>query len=132
MIDSIDHIVLTVSNMDKTIDFYTKQLGMKLEEFTSDPNLASRKCLKLGNQKINLHSVDKLIKPGAHVACPGTTDICFVSSRPIEEWMKQFKKNSIEIELGPTLQVGATSTLKSIYIRDPDLNLIEISNKIES
>ena len=131
MIDSIDHIVLTVSNMNKTIDFYSKQLGMKLEEFTSDPNLGSRKCLKFGNQKINLHSVDMPLK-GAHVATPGTADICFISSRLIEEWIKQFKKNSVEIELGPTLQVGATSDLKSIYIRDPDRNLIEISNKIES
>ena len=131
MIDSIDHIVLTVSDMNRTINFYSKQLGMKLEEFTSDANIGSRKCLKFGNQKINLHSVDMPLK-GAHVATPGTADICFISSRPIKEWIKQFKNNSVEIELGPTLQVGATSTLKSIYIRDPDRNLIEISNKIES
>ena len=126
----IDHIVLTVSDIEKTISFYCNELGMRVENFSSKPNYEIRKCLKFGKQKINLHSIKNLIKPGAIKPIAGSADICFISSKPIKEWQRQFAKNSIKIVHGPVKQIGATSTLYSIYIRDPDQNLIEISNKI--
>jgi len=130
MILSIDHIVLTITNLNKTVFFYCDVLGMKLEEFKLGPNREIRKCLKFGNQKINLHENNNLIKPGAKVAKPGTGDICFISNKNILEWEKILIRNNIKIEQGPIKQIGATSDLYSIYIRDPDENLIEISNRI--
>ena len=130
MIQSIDHIVLTITNLNKTVFFYCDVLGMKLEEFKLGPNREIRKCLKFGNQKINLHENNNLIKPSAKVAKPGTGDICFISDKNILEWEKIFIRNSIKIEHGPIKQIGATSDLYSIYIRDTDENLIEISNRV--
>jgi catechol 2,3-dioxygenase-like lactoylglutathione lyase family enzyme len=130
MIKSIDHIVLTITDLDKTIYFYCNVLGMKLEEFKLGPNAIVRKCLKFGNQKINLHENNNLIKPGAKIAKPGTGDICFISDKNILEWEKIFISYKINIEHGPITQIGASGNLYSIYIRDPDENLIEISNKV--
>jgi catechol 2,3-dioxygenase-like lactoylglutathione lyase family enzyme len=131
MIDSIDHIVLTIKDLNKTINFYCNILGMKLEEFKVNNNSEIRKCLKFGNQKINLHEFNNLFKPGAKIPRPGTGDICFISDIDVLEWEKIFIKNSINIELGPTKQIGAEGYLFSIYIRDPDENLIEIANRIK-
>ena len=130
MILSIDHIVLTIADLNKTTFFYCNLLGMKLEEFKLGPNKEIRKCLKFGNQKINLHENNNLIKPGAKLAKPGTADICFISDKNVLEWEKFFIRNKIKIEQGPIKQVGASGNLYSIYIRDPDENLIEISNKV--
>ena len=132
MINSIDHIVLTIKDLNKTIDFYCNILGMKLEEFKVSYDSEIRKCLKFGNQKINLHEHDNLIKPGARVPKPGTGDICFISDVDVSVWKKKFLKNSIDIEYGPIKQIGADGFLLSIYVRDPDQNLIEIANKIKS
>ena len=131
MIESIDHIVLTIKDLNKTINFYCNILGMKFEEFRINSNSEIRKCLKFGNQKINLHECNNLIKPGAKIPRPGTGDICFISDIDVLEWEKIFIQNSINIELGPTKQIGAEGHLFSIYIRDPDENLIEIANKIK-
>ena len=130
MIDSIDHIVLTIKDINKTIYFYCNILGMKLEEFKVGNNSEIRKCLKFGNQKINIHVYDNLIKPGAKFPRPGTGDICFISDIDVSVWKNKFIKNSINIEHGPTKQIGAEGYLLSIYVRDPDENLIEIANKI--
>jgi len=130
MILSIDHIVLTIADLNKTTFFYCNLLGMKLEKFKLGQNTEIRKCLKFGNQKINLHENNNLIKPGAKVAIPGTGDICFISDKNVLEWKKIFLRNNIKIEQGPIKQVGASGNLYSIYIRDPDENLIEISNKV--
>lgn len=131
MIDSIDHIVLTVKNINKTIDFYCNILGMKFEEFRVNNNSEIRQCLKFGNQKINIHDYKNLIKPGAKIPRPGTGDICFISDIDVLEWQKIFISNSINIEFGPTKQIGAKGELFSIYVRDPDENLIEIANRIK-
>ncbi len=130
MIVSIDHIVLTVKDINRTVNFYCNILGMKYEEFKLSKNSNSRKCLKFGKQKINLHESNNLINPGAKLPKPGTADICFISEINILEWKNIFLKNSINIEFGPTDQIGADSKLRSIYVRDPDENLIEIANKI--
>ena len=130
MITSIDHIVLTASDMDKTIYFYCDILGMTLEDFTPSDGGEVRKSLKFGNQKINLHYANSPYKPHAKNPVSGAVDICLLSSTTIEEWQKIFTENKIEIEDGPVQRTGATGPIMSLYVRDPDLNLIEISNKL--
>ena len=130
MLTSIDHIVMTVSDMNKTISFYCDVLGMTLEDFTPSDGGEARKSLKLGDQKINLHDAKSPYKPHANNPVSGAVDICFLSSTTIEEWQNIFSENNIEIEDGPVQKTGATGPIMSLYVRDPDLNLIEISNKI--
>ncbi|MCH1465714.1 MAG: VOC family protein [Alphaproteobacteria bacterium] len=130
MLTSIDHFVLTAKDMDKTISFYCDVLGMTLEEFTPSDGGEARKSLKFGNQKINLHRAESPYKPHANNPVSGAVDICFLSSAKMEEWQSIFAENNIKIEDGPVQKTGATGPIISLYIRDPDLNLIEISNKL--
>ena len=130
MINSIDHIVLYSSNFEKTISFYCDVLGMTVEEFIPSGKKGFRKSLKFGNQKINLHDANSPYKPHSSNPVSGALDICFLSCTKIEEWKKIFKKNNIVIEDGPVKKTGATHKIISLYVRDPDYNLIEISNKI--
>ncbi len=127
---SIDHIVLTVADMKQTISFYCDILGMRLEQFTPTGGGEARNCLKFGNYKINLHSEKTPYKPHAWKPVPGAIDICFLSSTPVEAWKNIFLKNNIQIEDGPVQKTGANGPILSIYVRDPDLNLIEISSNI--
>ena len=129
-IESIDHVVLTCSNFKNTIDFYVNVLGMKVEEFYFSDQQNKRIALRFGNQKINLHDSKKPHKPHAKIAITGTLDICFLSSVKIKEWEKILNKNQIDIVDGPVERAGAEGKILSIYVRDPDYNLIEISNKI--
>ena len=126
----IDHVVITVSDINKSIDFYTNVLGMELNDFVSSLDNIKRKSLKFGNQKINLHENLKPFKPHAINPTPGSMDICFLSMKSLDQWMRIFKNLEIQIEEGPVTKTGANGPLKSIYIRDPDNNLIEISNEI--
>ena len=130
MILNIDHIVLTINDMEKTISFYRDVLGMTVKEFQPVGGGEMRKSLSFGNQKINLHHVKSPIKPHAKNPLTGTMDICFLSSTPLEKWESIFLKHGIEIEDGPVKKTGATGPIMSLYIRDPDKNLIEISNKL--
>ena len=130
MLSSIDHIVLIAKDIDKTIAFYCNVLGMVLEEFTPSDGGQPRKSLKFGVQKINLHHLAAPFKPHAQNPQPGAVDICFLSSLPIKKWQQIFAQNDIIIEEGPIKKTGATGPLMSLYVRDPDKNLIEISNKI--
>ena len=130
MILGIDHIVLTINDMEKTISFYRDVLGMTVKEFQPVGGEEMRKSLSFGNQKINLHHVKSPFKPHAKITLSGTMDICFLSSTPLQKWQSIFLKNEIEIEDGPVKKTGATGPIMSLYIRDPDKNLIEISNKI--
>ena len=130
MITSIDHIVLTSKDIKKTISFYCDFLGMELEENFLGDEGKKRVFLKFGDQKINVHSEKKPFVPHAHKPISGSVDICFLSSLPIKDWIKTLTKNKIEVEIGPVQREGATGKLNSIYLRDPDMNLIEISNKI--
>ena len=125
MIDHVDHIVLTTRDREGCVRFYTEALGMKLESFRAGP--IERWALKFGNQKINLHEWGKEFEPRAHVAAPGTLDLCFIASVPLEQVIERLNKLGIPILEGPTLKTGAVSKIRSVYVRDPDLNLIEIS-----
>ena len=126
----IDHVVITVFDINKSVHFYSNILGMELQEFLSSTDNTKRKSLKFGRQKINLHEVSKPFKPHANKPLPGTMDICFISEININDWIKIFDNFDIKIEDGPVKKTGANGPIRSIYIRDPDKNLIEISNQI--
>ena len=130
MIKSIDHIVLTAQNIEQTITFYCDVLGMQLESFTPPDGSPARKALKFGDQKINLHDAKAPYVPHAKNPTSGAIDICFLSDLPIQEWIERFELHNIPIENGPVQKTGATGPLMSIYVRDPDGSLIEISNQI--
>jgi catechol 2,3-dioxygenase-like lactoylglutathione lyase family enzyme len=125
MIDHIDHIVLTTRDKAACIRFYTEVLGMKLESFRTPTE--ERLALKFGAQKINLHEWGKEFEPRAHVAVPGSLDLCFIAAVPLEEVMAKLKNMQVPILEGPVAKTGAVSKLRSVYVRDPDLNLVEIS-----
>ena len=125
MISRIDHIVLTTRDLPACLRFYSEVLGMKHETFQTPTE--TRIALKFGNQKINVHEWGKEFSPRAHVAAPGTLDLCFISSVPLDQVIKNLEKHEIKILEGPVLKTGATSKIRSVYVRDPDLNLVEIS-----
>ena len=130
-LEKIDHVVITVKNLKKTIDFYTNILGMKLEEFSlSLDNKQIRYAVSFGSQKINIHEEKKPIKPNALNPSSGSMDICFISKNKINDWVHHLVKKGINIEIGPEKKTGALGPILSIYIRDPDFNLIEISNQL--
>ena len=125
MIDHIDHVVLTTRDLPSCLRFYSEILGMKLEKFQTPTEI--RMALKFGNQKINVHEWGREFTPRAHVAAPGTLDLCFISSVPLEKVVEKLQKENIKIIEGPVMKTGAVSKLRSVYVRDPDLNLVEIS-----
>jgi catechol 2,3-dioxygenase-like lactoylglutathione lyase family enzyme len=125
MIDHIDHIVLTTRDKEACIRFYTEVLGMKLVKFKTPSE--ERLAFAFGNQKINLHQWGKEFDPKAHVPVPGSLDLCFIASVPLEQVIAKLKASNIPILEGPVMKTGATSKIRSVYVRDPDLNLIEIS-----
>jgi catechol 2,3-dioxygenase-like lactoylglutathione lyase family enzyme len=121
MIDHIDHVVLTTRDLQGCIRFYTEVLGMKLEKF------GERLALKFGTQKLNLHEWGKEFTPRAHVAAPGTLDLCFIASIPLDQVVARLERGGIPILQGPVAKTGAQGPIRSVYVRDPDLNLVEIS-----
>ena len=125
MIHHIDHIVLTTRDLAGCIRFYTEVLGMKVESFKTPTG--TRQALKFGNQKINLHEWGREFTPRAHVAAPGTLDLCFIAAVPLEAVIAKLKAAQIPILEGPVMKTGATGKIRSVYVRDPDLNLVEIS-----
>jgi catechol 2,3-dioxygenase-like lactoylglutathione lyase family enzyme len=125
MIDHIDHIVLTTRDKEACIKFYRDALGMELVSFRTPTE--ERLALKFGNQKINLHEWGREFNPKAHVPVPGALDLCFIASVPLEEVLSKLQKQKIPILEGPVMKTGATAKIRSVYVRDPDLNLIEIS-----
>ena len=125
MIDHIDHIVLTTRDLAACIRFYTEVLGLKLERFRTPTE--ERLALKFGVQKINLHEWGREFSPRAHVAVPGSLDLCFIAAAPLEEVISRLKQLHVKIIEGPVAKTGAVSKLRSVYVRDPDLNLVEIS-----
>ena len=125
MIDRIDHLVLTTRDRDACIRFYTEILGMKLEKFSTPTE--ERLALKFGSQKINLHEWGREFDPKAHVPVPGSLDLCFIAAVPLEQVVRKLKDARVKIIEGPVMKTGAVSKLRSVYVRDPDLNLIEIS-----
>ena len=127
MIDHLDHLVLTTFNEDACVDFYTRVMGMTLENFVGGTPPVTRKAFKFGNQKINLHVRGKEFEPKAHVPVPGALDLCFIASMPLDEVITRLASAQWPIVEGPVMRTGATQKIMSVYVRDPDLNLIEIS-----
>lgn len=124
-IDHLDHLVLTVKDLDATIRFYTEVLGMQVIIFG-----AGRKALTFGQQKINLHELGKEFEPKALKPTSGSADLCFLTSTPLEQVQEHLKRHNIPIEEGPVKRTGAVSAILSVYIRDPDGNLIELANPL--
>ncbi len=122
-IERLDHLVLTVANIETTCAFYARVMGMQTVSFGS-----GRKALAFGQQKINLHERGKEFEPKAEVPTPGSGDLCFITETPISEVVDHLKAESVTIIEGPAKKTGAIGTLMSVYFRDPDGNLIEVSN----
>ena len=125
MIDHIDHIVLTTRDKQACIRFYSEVLGMKLVAFRTPTE--ERLALSFGEQKINLHEWGREFEPRAHVAVPGSLDLCFIASVPLDAVMRKLEAAKVKIIEGPVKKTGAVGSIRSIYVRDPDLNLVEIS-----
>ncbi len=128
MIKSIDHIVITTIELDQCIDFYTRVLGMTLETFGTQD--AVRQALKFGHQKMNIHVRGKEFEPKAHLPVSGSLDLCFIASTPLDEVIAKLKTHDWPIIEGPVFRTGANGKIRSVYLRDPDLNLIEISEYV--
>jgi catechol 2,3-dioxygenase-like lactoylglutathione lyase family enzyme len=120
---SLDHLVLTVASIPASIEFY-ERLGMRAETFG-----AGRRALRFGTQKINLHEAGSEIEPHAERPAPGSADLCFLIEGSLAEAASLLAEAGIAIELGPVERAGAAGTLESIYVRDPDGNLVELSRR---
>ncbi len=121
----IDHFVLTVASIDRTCDFYQRVLGMGVVTFG-----AGRKALSFGGQKINLHEVGKEFEPKAQRPTAGSGDFCLITETPLEDVVAHITAQGVEIEEGPVPRTGATGPIRSVYFRDPDGNLVEVSNYV--
>lgn len=122
---TLDHLVLTVQNIDASIEFYTKVMGMELTVFGNN-----RKALSFGSQKINLHEFTKEFEPKAATPTPGSADLCFLTETPLEQVIADLQTQNVEILEGPAQRTGAAGPILSVYFRDPDQNLIEVSIKL--
>jgi catechol 2,3-dioxygenase-like lactoylglutathione lyase family enzyme len=127
MIDHLDHLVLTTTDEAACIDFYTRVMGMKLESFVGGTPALERKAFRFGDQKINLHVRGREFEPKAHLPVPGALDLCFIASMPLDTVILNLNAAKWPIIEGPVMRTGATQKIRSVYLRDPDLNLIEIS-----
>jgi catechol 2,3-dioxygenase-like lactoylglutathione lyase family enzyme len=125
VIERIDHIVLTTRDKDACIRFYTEVLGMKLERFRTPTG--ERLALSFGGQKINLHEWGREFTPRAHVAVPGSLDLCFIAAIGLDEVVRRLREHDVPLLEGPVAKTGARGPIRSVYVRDPDLNLVEIS-----
>ncbi len=122
-IDRIDHLVLTVQNIEATCTFYTTVLGMQVVTFGEN-----RKALQFGQQKLNLHQKGQEFEPKAVHPTPGSVDLCFVTATPLTEVMIHLQQCHVAIETGIVQRTGAMGAIDSLYIRDPDGNLVELCN----
>jgi catechol 2,3-dioxygenase-like lactoylglutathione lyase family enzyme len=121
-IAAVDHLVLTVEDPERTIAWYTRVLGMEPQSFAD-----GRQALRFGQQKLNLHPAAGRIEPRATHPTPGSADLCFISAVPLEEVRRHLAGAGAEVELGPVPRTGATGPITSLYLRDPDGNLVEVS-----
>jgi catechol 2,3-dioxygenase-like lactoylglutathione lyase family enzyme len=121
-IDRLDHLVLTVADIDATTDFYTRVLGMKAVTFG-----AGRTALAFGQSKINLHQAGHEFEPKAYRPTPGSADLCLITTDSLDRVIEELVRHDVPIEEGPVERTGATGPILSVYFRDPDRNLIEVS-----
>ncbi|HEY6612202.1 MAG TPA: VOC family protein [Pseudomonas sp.] len=122
----LDHLVLTVADIETTRDFYVRVLGMQAVTFAG-----GRSALAFGQQKINLHQAGREFEPKAERPTPGSADLCFIVSTPLEQVVTHLQGCGVPVVEGPVQRTGATGPILSVYLRDPDQNLIELSNLIE-
>ncbi len=122
-VDHLDHLVLTVKSILATCEFYARALGMEVVTFGGN-----RQALAFGAQKINLHEAGKEWEPKAHRPTPGSADLCFITRTPLADVVEHLLQVGVEIVEGPVQRTGAAGPIMSVYFRDPDLNLIEVSN----
>lgn len=122
-IDRIDHFVLTVRDLEATCEFYSKALGMQVVTFAG-----GRKALAFGDQKLNLHVAGKEFEPKADRPTPGSGDFCLITTVPLPEVVAHLQSCGVKIIEGPVARTGARGPIRSVYLRDPDLNLVEVSN----
>lgn len=127
MIDHLDHLVLTTARREACVDFYTRVLGMQLETFVGGTPPVERQAFKFGHQKINLHVQGSEFEPKAHLPVPGALDLCFIAAIPLAQVIERLAAANWPIVEGPVLRTGATQKIRSVYVRDPDFNLIELS-----
>ena len=126
-VQRIDHVVLTVTDIERTIAFYLRVLGMTAVTFG-----AGRRALAFGDQKLNLHQAGHEFEPKALRPTAGATDLCFTTDVPLDEVATHLRRCSVPIEIGPVDKIGARKALRSLYFRDPDGNLVEIANEVGS
>lgn len=122
-LDRLDHLVLTVADVEVTCEFYARVLGMDVVTFGEN-----RRALHFGSQKINLHEAGNEIDPKALRPTPGSADLCFITNTPMADVIAHLRAQNVAIELGPVPRTGAGGAIESVYFRDPDGNLIEVSN----
>ncbi|HEY7199124.1 MAG TPA: VOC family protein [Candidatus Dormibacteraeota bacterium] len=122
-VSRLDHLVLTVADLEATVDFYTRVLGMAVRAFDG-----GRLALRFGDQKINLHEAGHELDPRARLATPGSADLCFVVEDPIDSWLEHLAEVGVPVVAGPVPQTGALGPMTSVYFRDPDGNLVEIAS----
>lgn len=126
-IDRLDHLVLTVNDLDATAEFYSRVLGMGVITFGN-----GRRALSFGEQKINLHPHGKEFAPAAQNPTPGSADLCFLTSVPLGEVMSHLAACAVPVIAGPIQRTGAVGAIISVYFRDPDMNLIEVANTVDA
>jgi catechol 2,3-dioxygenase-like lactoylglutathione lyase family enzyme len=126
-IDRIDHLVLTVRDIAATCAFYSRVLGMEVVTFG-----AGRKALSFGSQKINLHETGNDFEPKAAIPTPGSADICLITTTPLADVLSHLREAGVDMLEGPVQRTGATGPILSVYFRDPDSNLIEVSSYVEA
>ncbi|NXX17364.1 GLOD5 protein, partial [Podargus strigoides] len=122
-IQRLDHLVLTVKSIEDTVAFYSKVLGMEVVTFKGN-----RKALRFGSQKFNLHEAGKELEPKARCPVPGSADLCLITQVPLAQLLDHLKTCGVSLEEGPVARTGAVGPITSIYFRDPDENLIEVSS----
>lgn len=125
--ERLDHLVLTVRDIETTCAFYERVLGMKAVTFGAD-----RRALRFGRQKINLHQAGKELDPKARAPTPGSADLCFITVTPMAEVVGHLRRCGVEIVETPSTRTGALGPLLSVYFRDPDGNLVEVSNPLDA
>ena len=126
-VDAIDHVVLTVRDIAKTCDFYSRVLGMEVVIFGG-----GRRALRFGNQKINLHETGREFEPKALKPIPGSADLCFITRTPVGRVADHLRACGVGIVEGPVRRTGTLGPIESVYVRDPDGNLLEVSNYLDS
>jgi catechol 2,3-dioxygenase-like lactoylglutathione lyase family enzyme len=126
MIERLDHLVLTVADIATTVAFYQRVLNMRHEVFAQ-----GRSALAFGQQKFNLHQAGREFEPKADKPTPGAIDLCLITRWPIAEVLAHLQTQGVPVEEGPVMRTGATGPIESVYFRDPDNNLIEVSRYLE-